>query len=73
MLIFETPKVLPSTFRDGGLVLSLIVNPLIGLLSCLCIHRILSINRLLMNKANAPPLDYHEVIEKGSIQCRDVE
>lgn len=56
---------LPQTFRDGGLVLSLILNPLIGLLSCICIHRILAINRLIMRKAKTPPLDYHEVNEKN--------
>ena len=52
---------MPWAFRDGGFVLSLIVTPLIGFLSCYCIHLLLAVNRLAMQATGKPPFDYHEV------------
>lgn len=52
---------MPMTFRDGGILLSSIVNPLIGVMICYCIHLLLAINQRAMVDYNSSPYDYHEV------------
>jgi len=53
---------MPMAFRDGGIVLASALNPVIGIMSCYCIHQLLSINRWAMRKTNTTaPYDYHEV------------
>ena len=53
---------MPMAFRDGGIVLATILNPIIGLMSLYCIHLLLSINRFAMKRTNTRmPYDYHEV------------
>ena len=47
---------MPLAFKDAGLLVASIFNPLIGLLSCTCIHMLLHINRHAMrvNKTTVP-------------------
>ena len=58
---------MPMAFRDGGIVLASVLNPIIGIMSLYCIHMLLSINRFSMKRTNTKmPYDYHEV----SAKCR---
>lgn len=61
---------MPITFKDGGLVVASIMNPLIGLLSCFCIHRLLATNKMIMNTIKCQPLEYHEVRKGEGIPCK---
>ena len=53
---------MPITFKNGGLIVAMVMNPMIGILSCHCIHMLIQINELAMKiKDRTIPLDYHEV------------
>lgn len=52
---------MPMAFRDGGIILATILNPIIGVMSCYCIHMLLTINRWAMKATNRKmPYEYHE-------------
>lgn len=53
---------MPMAFRDGGIILATILNPIIGVMSCYCIHMLLTINRWAMKATNRKmPYEYHEL------------
>ncbi|XP_027196935.2 proton-coupled amino acid transporter 1-like [Dermatophagoides pteronyssinus] len=55
---------MPITFKNGGLIVAMVMNPMIGILSCHCIHMLIQINELAMKiKDRTIPLDYHELAE----------
>ena len=59
---------MPIAFLNGGWLVALIVTPIIGLISCYCIHLLLSVNVSLMQRTTkASPYDYHEVRHKQCI------
>jgi len=47
---------MPSAFKDAGLLVAAILNPCVGMLSCLCIHMLVHIDRHAMkkNKVDVP-------------------
>lgn len=62
---------MPITFKNGGLILASVMNPMIGILSCHCIHMLIQINELSIKiDGRTTPLDYHEVrINYSSFHC----
>jgi len=59
---------MPLAFMNGGWLLSLIVTPIIGMISCFCIHLLLSVNVSLTKRTNkSSPFDYHDVSRKIEI------
>ncbi|XP_046913565.2 proton-coupled amino acid transporter 1 [Dermatophagoides farinae] len=55
---------MPITFKNGGLILASVMNPMIGILSCHCIHMLIQINELSIKiDGRTTPLDYHELAE----------
>ncbi|KAH9402589.1 hypothetical protein TYRP_016119 [Tyrophagus putrescentiae] len=55
---------MPIAFLNGGWLVACIVTPLIGAISCYCIHLLLSVNvYLTAATGKASPYDYHEMAE----------
>jgi hypothetical protein len=52
---------MPKAFSDGGLILASIFTPMIGLMSCYCIHMLIEMNEHICQKLSLQPLDYEEV------------
>lgn len=53
---------MPIAFLNGGWLVASIVTPIIGFISCYCIHLLLSVNVYLTEvTGKASPYDYHEV------------
>ena len=36
---------MPNAFKDAGLMIAAILNPMVGMISCICIHMLVHINR----------------------------
>lgn len=55
---------MPLAFMNGGWLVSLILTPIIGMISAYCIHLLLAVNVYLTNLTNkSSPFDYHDMAE----------
>jgi hypothetical protein len=48
-------------FADGGIVVSTIATPIIGIIMSGCIHLLVSVNAYLSEKLHIEPMDYEDV------------
>jgi amino acid permease len=48
-------------FADGGLVVSTIATPIIGIIMSGCIHLLIRVNTHLCEKLHIEPMDYEDV------------